>query len=129
MGSVIQSIARRPRARLVITNVFTLLIAILTSSYVNVITLAGKLQWKLSPTLPVFWGLLATLGFWIYLQSAFLGHDENVSRFEDDAYCLAYIRQQHLEALAERLRKNPSGPGLSDIDTLTKALKIKGGKR
>ena len=37
----------------------------------------------------------------------FLRHDENVQRFADDQYCLAFVRSTNLEAYALEVKADP----------------------
>ena len=122
---MIDNIASAPKLRLGITLSLTIAIGILSSIFASQIMPGGMLTWSLAPNVMSFWLLLCVGAFWIYLNVAFLNHDQSVQRFADDEHCLAFIRKAKLEGLAEKIRKNPDGVEIIDAKKFLESLDVK----
>jgi hypothetical protein len=122
---MIDYIASAPRLRLGITLALTIAIGVLSSIFASQIMPGGVLTWSLTSTVSSFWLLLCIGAILVYLNVAFLNHDQSVQKFADDEHCLAFIRKAQLEGLAEKIRKNPQDVELIDAKKFLKSLNVK----
>jgi len=89
---------------------------VLTGALVFDITNSTKLEWEKAPTSRYFWLLVLLL----ILSYAYFNFVKDASRFDDDAYCKAYIRAMCLpEATRSVNRALKSG----STDVLNQAKK------
>jgi hypothetical protein len=85
----------------------------------------GKLDWSLSFKMPSFWLLSFTSLALLASQVGFYRRDERLSRFADDAYCLGFIREKKLEAMARLIAVHPEKAELLDVKKLADELGMK----
>lgn len=114
-----------PKFRLAVTLIGGVIPGILGNVYASQIAPNGLIDWSSLVSVPAFWPLLISFSLWLLLNLGFLGYDEDVARFKDNGYCLAYVRKMHLEAYARQVREAPENASLTDAKALLKALNIK----
>ena len=103
------------------------LFAITTGVYTNVVTPTPEQTFRF---LTLYSGghaiaMIIALAGWVYLNLKFLDYDINVSRFSDNAHCLAFARHARLEAYARHIRKDPAQADLIDVKEILKQLGVK----
>jgi hypothetical protein len=125
MQRITRWIASSPKFRLAVTLIGGVFPGILGNVYASQIAPDGLIVWSSLVSVPAFWPLLISVSLWLFLNLGFLGYDEDVARFKDDDYCLAYVRKMHIEAHARQVREAPDKASLTDAKALLKALNIK----
>lgn len=125
MSDSINKIAEKPRLRLGINLVLTIMIGVMSSILASQIMPDGELTWSLLTHVISFWILLPLAVLWFWIQCVFLGYDEDVAKFADDVYCKAHMRKSQLEGIAKVIQSDPSQVHLIDSKDLFKKMGIK----
>ena len=119
----VRLIASSPRTRLLVTTLFSVILAIVSGVYATQIVPDGKIAWLKLTSVSSFWPLVIVILIWIAIQLGFLGYDEAVERFSDDGYCRAFIRYTNLNAYAQTVKDNPANT--RDARSLLNELEIR----
>lgn len=125
MNKLVNLIASSPRLRLAVTLVGGFIPGIFGNIYAAQIAPSGTtINWSSMASVSSFWPLLISFFLWLILNLGFLGYDEDIARFADDAHCFAYVRKTRLEAYARAVKEDPAQAALIDAKALLKELKI-----
>lgn len=124
MNKLVNWIASWPRFRLAVTLVGGLFPGIFGNIYAAQIAPNGTINWSSLASVSSFWPLLISFLLWLILNIGFLGYDEDIARFADDAHCFAYVRKTRLEAYARVVKDDPAQAALIDAKALLKELNI-----
>jgi hypothetical protein len=87
-----------------IIGVFSLVIfSVLSGAFTTEISIDGNLEWSTFYKARSFYGLMLSsilMYFYFRLQFSF---DQNVTKFQDDEYCKAYMRKECLPEAAKKI--------------------------
>ncbi len=125
MIDLTRELCERPRLRLGLNTLLTIIIGILSSILASQIMPNGKLTWSLVPQVWSFWILVIVSVLWFWIQCSLLNYDEDVAKFADDAHCKAHIRKTKLEGVAKMIKNDPSKADLIDCKDFLKKMGVK----
>ena len=121
--SFIERTIKSPKFRLGATIIGTIVVSIVANIYAFQIAPNGVIAWSKLTQVSAFWPLVVIVVIWLYTNIAFLRHDQNIQRFADDDYCVAFVRYTNLEAYAQEVKADPTK--VRDARIVLKELKVK----
>ncbi len=125
VADLIKKLSEKPRLRLALNTVLTIVIGVLSSILASQIMPEGKLTWSLLPQVLSFWILLVVSILWFWIQCSLLNYDEDVAKFSDDAHCKAHMRRTQLEGIAQMIKNDPTQANLIDCKEFLKKMGVK----
>jgi hypothetical protein len=116
-----------PGIRTLFSAVFPIVAGVLSGTFIFEITTSTGLAWKLFYGTSSFYALcVLSLVIYLYNRELYL-YEQEISRFRDVDYCVAYVRSKCLPEAAERYKeliRNGSGGELKQaMDELRRALR------
>lgn len=99
----------KPKVKVFVLTICTVLIAILTGLLVNQISGDGVILWSEILEKSTFYLLLFFVAIYIWVQMRFLASEEaGLFNFSDDKFCIAHARRTELEGYAQMIKNNPN---------------------
>jgi hypothetical protein len=122
-----QYLMESPGIRTLFSAVFPIVAGVLSGTFIFEITTSTGLAWKLFYGTSSFYALcVLSLVIYLYNRELYL-YEQEISRFRDVDYCVAYVRSKCLPEAAERYKeliRNGSGGELKQaMDELRRALR------
>lgn len=109
------TITQKPIIKALISIIVPLVFGIISSIYVNSITVDGEVKILLSYKHLSFYILLFLIILELIYYSGIYKYEKSNSFFGDDAYCEAYMRSQLIPALAEKYKNDIQNGNITEF--------------